>query len=166
MESSSITLFFQGEGLIGFEEVTIDQDSAGQVLLERIIAVRALPGDSWALFVEDEDEAVDLNVSLRERGIKHRHRMHVHRCRKIDVRAEYNNENRDHSFSPGTTVGKVKDYFIDKFKIDPMEAHKLALWYGEPPQIAEDDDHIGKFANSKSNCAVTMQLAPKVRPQG
>lgn len=161
----TITLFYQGEGVTAFEDISVSDDATVEVVIARLKEKHGWSGDDWFLFVEDEDSELDLAVILREHQIKHRHRVHVHRCKHIQVTVTYNNESKQHAVSPSTTVGKIKEYFIKLFTIDPVEAPKFALWYGEPAQIAGDEDHIGKFA-SHNGCSVSMDLAPKTRPQG
>ena len=105
---TSIDFFYQGEGIREIAHL----EPPGPHLRRRQGRDHRKHGldDETLIFLEDRDEPVDESWLLREHvghaGIK----VHVHRCRHVEVAVTFNGETVHHRFGPGTTVARVKPW--------------------------------------------------------
>jgi hypothetical protein len=167
-EKETIEVFLQGEGIAEVQLVKVSLDLTVRELIEKartIGTVSECEGAVPILLVEDSDEELKPESKLAEAGIGHRHRVHCHRCRRIEVTVNYNGEHRSHSFSPSTTVRKVKRWADDEFKLKGVDATEHALQICGTNKRPDEDVHIGSLAEFP-NCKLCFDLVPKKRVEG
>ncbi len=118
------------------------------------------------IFLEDCDEPLDELLLVREHtghvGVK----VHVHRCRHVEVAVTFNNETVHHPFGPGTTVARVKHWAAEhKFKMSPEEASEHVLQIKGTHDRPAPGTHLGTLA-ACPKCAVAFDLVPDQRVNG
>src|SRR5262245_44266259 len=104
---TTIDVFYQGEGVaeIGHVEVDAEQTFAG---LKALLSTKhGLAGDIL-IFLENGDEPIAELLVVREHAGAHGLKVHVHRCRHVEVAVTFNGETVHHRFGPGATVARVK----------------------------------------------------------
>lgn len=129
-------------------ELVLDEEPAGRV---------------W---IEEVDEEVDLDITLEEAGIRHRHHVHRGRCRRVEVFVRFNGEFiRD--FGPGTTIKTVYRWVSgpDAANLSPEQAAKHVLAVPGADHFLADSVHIGSLVQPGS-CSVTLDLLPRERFEG
>jgi hypothetical protein len=144
------------------EESTITE------LVEIIVATGGLEskvdGEIF-VFTEDCDEPVEHHRKLSECEIRHRHHIHCHRCRKVQVSVFYNGEHHE-TFGPATTVKRVLKWAIKAFKLSPTDAaDKILVLKGHDGEELSLDAHIGSFTQPH-HCSVELCLTAPVEVQG
>lgn len=117
--------------------------------------------EEWCACVEDGDDVLARDCKL-EHG-KHK-RIHICRCKKVEVAVIYNGVTKTHPFAPGTTLRKVIEWARDKFNIDKKEKLVLRLGSAEAEPL-DPDSHVGSYV-SHPPCQVTFYLTPKVKIEG
>lgn len=117
--------------------------------------------EEWSVCVEDSDEEL-AHDHLLEHG-KHK-RIHVCRCRKVEVSVTFNGVTKSHPFRPGATLRKVIEWARDKFGVDKKEKLVLRLDSAESEPL-DPDSHVGSYVHHP-HCNVTFYLTPKVRIEG
>lgn len=117
--------------------------------------------EEWCICVEDSDEELAHDCRL-EHG-KH-HRIHICRCKKVEVGVIFNGVTKTHPFPPGTTLRKVIEWARDKFGVDKKEKLVLRLGSTESEPL-DPDSHVGSYVHHP-HCEVTFYLTPKIKIEG
>ncbi len=159
---NAINVHFGGQKEVcGFE--LAEQETVGS-LIKRLCKEGYLgefKPEEWSICVEDSDEELAHDCRL-EPG-KHK-RIHICRCKIVEVSVIFNGVTQSHPFRPGTTLRNVIQWARDKFTVDKKE--KLVLRLDNPESEPLDpDSHVGSYV-SHPHCHVTFYLTPSVKIQG
>src|SRR4051812_18054803 len=88
---NSIDVFYQGEGVAGIEHTEFPANTTFAALKAQLAKKHGL-GNDVLVFIEDDEEAADNGKHLGQfagpTGVK----LHLHRCRHIEVKVTFNNE--------------------------------------------------------------------------
>ncbi len=162
----TIQLFLQFEGHRPIELVHIDENATVADLLAA--AIRAgLPGDrkdGALVFLHDGDAPLASDTTLHEAGLCNKHRVHVHRCRKVEVTLHFNERKEKLEVPPAATVDKVKKEFVKKIHMSPVDATEHVLQLCGTADRPEPDTHIGSLVCGC--CEVCFDLVPIKRIEG
>lgn len=166
--TETIEIYVQGENLPTIHLVPLPRNGKVRDIVEAARA-KGLPaatdGHDVAVLIEDEEVELNQECGLGESGIKHRHNVHCHRCRRVHVSVTYNGTEKSHSFSSSTTVAKVKQWADDQFHLQGVDATEHALQVCDTRDRPSDEIHIGTLAQHP-DCQVCFILAPKQRVEG
>jgi hypothetical protein len=168
MSDKTIELFLQGEGINDIKLIRVPHDCKVRELIEKIQAeTGAAQSETGEMFLllEDHDDELHPDASLNESGIGHRHRIHCHRCRRIEVTVNFNSESKSHTFSPSSTIKKIKHWADEQFKLKGVDATEHALQLCGTNTRPDEDVHIGSLVRSP-NCKLCFDLVPKKRVEG
>lgn len=168
--SEIIEVFLQIEGVTEVKLVRVPQNGTVRDLLE---AARAngitVPnsGENVVVLLEDSDEVLELDKKLKEVGIGHRHRVHCHRCRRVEVTVNFNGRAESKAFPSSTTVKRVKKWADakDQFDLKGVDATDHVLQICGTNVRPDEDTHIGTLVRHPS-CKLCFDLVPKVRVEG
>lgn len=161
--AAEIDVFVQAEGCEpGL--VRLPEGSTLLVLAEELRR-RGRVIDETVVFFEEDGEVEILEVHREEFQLKHRHRIHHHRCRQVQVSVQFNGTTLSHTFRPGATIAKVKGYFVSKLGMTPVDAAEQALQIQGTTIWPDEDTHVGTLTNG-STCSVAFNLMPKHRVHG
>lgn len=118
------------------------------------------------VMIEEVDEPVDLDITIVEAGIGHRHHVHRGRCRRDLVKVRYN-DTKDREFHPQATIRRVFDWATSKevFNLTPEQKAEHVLALPGADHYLDWEVRIGTLAG-KGSCEVTLDLAPKSRFEG
>ena len=162
---SSIDVFYQGEGVNGVEHVEVPEGETIASLKAQLAKKHGL-GEEVFVFIEDDEEPSDSGKHLGRiagpAGVK----IHLHRCRRIEVKVTFNNENVEHKFAPGTTVARVKKWAAEqKFGMSPEEAGEHVLQLAGTKDRPSASTHIGALVTHRK-CELAFDLVPDERING
>lgn len=164
---TEIELFLQGEGIPQIVLVRVpDQGTVHDII--QAAQPHGLPSggaEAVLVFVEGQDEPLDERTTLAAAGIRARGRVHVHRCRKVEVEVNFNGRDKSHRFSPSTTIAEVKVWADKEFKLTGVDATEHALQRCGTTERPSDDTHIGSLV-AAGTCALCFDLIPKQRVEG
>lgn len=169
--NETVEIFVQGEGVPEIQLVRVPRDGTVRDVIKAVRANTAggtsLPGadEEIVVFLEDSERELGLDARLREAGVGHRHRLHCHRCRRIEVSVSFNGESRSRSFPPSQTVAKVKRWADDQFGLKGVDATEHALQVCGTGSRPDEDVHIGALVRHPS-CKLCFDLVPKKRVEG
>lgn len=118
------------------------------------------------LSVEDDDDdahghATHVKHLKKEYGV----RVHLHRCKHVDVRVRFGAEDVHHKFRPATTVGRVRLWAGEKFCMAPGDIAEHVLQIAGTTEQPDVDTHIGTLTKCPQ-CEVTFDLVPAHRING
>lgn len=118
-----------------------------------------------SVWLEDADEPLAVDSSLTAARVADRAHVHVSRCHRVVVTIRFGGDSKEHKFAPGATVNKVFHWAVGKqgFDLPKTERATHTLGVTGTSTEADRDAHVGSLA---VNCAVSFDLAPKVRYAG
>jgi hypothetical protein len=119
------------------------------------------------IWIEEVDEAIDLDITLEAAGIRHHHHVHRGRCHRVEVVVRFNGSNYEHTYGPGTTIKTVQKWAFGPKVADlsPEQAAKHVLAIPGADHFLEDGVHIGSLVTPGS-CEVVLDLLPRSRFEG
>ena len=163
-----VHLFVQGEGLGQIQLISIGADATVRDLLTELAAKfcgEYATGGDFAVTLEDDDREIALASTLKAAGLTNRKRVHVHRCKKVQVSVNFNGSTITDDLPPSTTVKKVKRWADKAFDIDKIDAVEHALQICGTSDRPDEDVHIGTLT-THATCSVCFDLVPKKRGEG
>lgn len=148
----------------GAEDPDLVEVDGGQLVRELLVV-----GDGRGaelVMIEESDEPLDLDITIEQAGIRHRHHVHRGRCRRIDVSVRYN-ETKRHEFHPMATIRRVFEWAVGKdgFNLTPEQKAEHVLALPDADHYLDWEVRIGTLV-TPGTCAVTLDLAPKSRFEG
>ena len=160
-------ILLQGEGIPDIQFVRLGRDKGVSELLAAAAAHRKGEFDGeFHVFGEDAEQplALDDPVPASEHGEPLR--LHVHRCRSVEVAVTFNGVTKGHRFGPGKTVGSVKKWAaIRAFGMTPDDAAEHVLQLSGTTDRPEPDTHIGSLVTCP-HCRLEFDLVPLKRVEG
>ena len=164
---AEIELFLQGESISQIVLVTVPEHGTVRDIIDaaRAHGLRTEGTETPLVFLEGEDEPLAEGAALETSGVRPRGRVHVHRCRKVQVTINFNGREKSHRFSPATTVGVVKAWADEKFGLSGVDATEHALQRCGTTERPSEDTHIGSLVRA-GDCALCFDLVPKQRVEG
>jgi hypothetical protein len=160
-----IDLFYQGEGIGEIAHIEFDADATFAVLKARLVEKHGVPHGAF-LFLEDEDEPLDEDILIRDRATAKGLKVHIHRCRHVEVTVTFNGETVERRFSPSATVARVKRWAAaDKFGMSEEEAGEHVLQIAGTHDRPAPGTHIGALTDGKV-CGLAFDLVPDERVNG
>lgn len=160
-------ILLQGEGIPDIQFVKLSRDKCVSELLMTAAKHRKdeLDGE-FHVFAEDADEPLALDSPLPASEHGEPVRLHVNRCRSVEVAVTFNGETKEHRFGPGKTVDSVKKWAaIKAFGMTPEDAAEHVLQLAGTTDRPEPDTHIGSLVTSP-HCELRFDLVPLKRVEG
>lgn len=161
----SIDIFYQREGSREIEHLDISSEITFGALKALLIAKHGLE-EGAALFIEDVDAAVDDEQALHGHAGRAGVKVHLHRCRHIEVTVSFNGKTVEHRFGPGSTVARVKKWAAEtKFGMSPEDASEHVLQIVGTHDRPPPGTHLGSLATCP-HCRIAFDLVPDQRVNG
>lgn len=162
---TSIDIFYQGEGICEVDHIEVGSDDTFAIVKAAIIEKHGLAAEVL-LFLEDCDEPIVETLIVREHGRPAGVKVHLHRCRHVEVGVTFNGEIVHHRFGPGTTIAHVKRWAaVDKFNMTEEEATEHVLQIAGTQDRPSPGTHVGSLAACPT-CRVAFDLVPDQRING
>ena len=167
---TDIELFLQGETI---REISLIRVPANGTIGDILRAARengfALAGDDQTIIVQKEnaEEVLALDLPLETAGITHRSRLHLHRCRFLEVTVHFNGRHIQQQFPPSTTIEQVKRWAVGKegFQLHELDATEHVLQICSSQQRPDEDIHIGTLVQFPQR-SLCFDFVPKQRVEG
>ena len=128
---------------------------------------KAHGGEGASVWLEDEEEGLELDAVLTEVDVTERSHIHVSKkCKRITVTVRYGGDERLKEFAPGATIAKVFKWATGKkgFDLTATERAKHTLGICGTNTEPDKSEHVGSLANPA--CTLCLDLAPKERFEG
>lgn len=162
---TTIDVFYQGDGIREIEHIEISADE-NFAALRKVLAEKHGLAPDVLLFLEDGEEPVSEVLIVREHAGPAGVKVHVHRCRHVEVTVTFNGETVHHRFGPGTTVARVKRWAAEKkFGMSEEEATEHVLQIAGTQERPAPGTHLGTLATCPK-CHVAFDLVPDQRVNG
>ena len=170
-EMTTTRVYIQSEHFNGVKLLEIDESASIADL--KTAALQSLPAgtDTTGLELWVEEDAHEDNSTQTPRETvkdlikKHGVRVHLHRCKHIDVSVRFGAEEVHHKFSLATTVGHVRQWAGRKLGMQPADIAEHVLQIVGTNEQPDIDVHIGTLTKCPK-CAVAFDLVPAHRING
>jgi len=123
-------------------------------------------GSDAAVWVEEFDEEVDLDINFEQAGIGHRHHVHRGHCRHVEVMVRFN-RTFERAFGPAATIKRVYAWASgpNGANLSPEQAARHVLAIPGADHFLDSGVHIGSLV-TPGTCSVTLDLLPRERFEG
>lgn len=161
----TIDLFYQGEGLGEIAHLELEAEVTFAALKALLAEKHGALQDAM-LFLEDQDEPFDDSTLISEYAGAQGLKIHIHRCRHIEVAVTFNGETVDRRFPPSATIARVKRWAAErKFGMSDDEAGEHVLQISGTHDRPAPGTHIGTLTDGKV-CALGFDLVADERVNG
>lgn len=92
-------------------------------------------------------------------------RVHVGRCKKVEVTVRYFGKSKARKFAPSARIKRVKNWATKVFEVPAAEAARHSLRLPDSTEELAADVHVGTLV-VKGTCAVVLDLVPSDRING
>ena len=126
------------------------------------------PEDSEVfVFIENTEIPLELGVKIDETVLVPRIRVHIHRCKGVEVTVNFNQDEKKGFFPPSVTVDWVKEWSVgkDQYDMSPVDAAEHVLQVCNSTYRPDEDVHIGTLVKF-SDGTLCFDLVPKQRVEG
>lgn len=165
--TKNVDVFYQGEGIREIEHIEIGSHHSFSDLKAELASKHGMGTEPEVLmFIEDRDEPIDGDVLVREHAEACIIKIHVHRCRHIEVTVTFNGETVEHRFGPGTTIARVKRWAAEhEFGMSPEDASEHVLQIAGSDERPAPGTHLGSLVRH-GKCRLAFDLVPDERVNG
>jgi len=169
----SIDVFIQGHGLPEIVVLTADSRESVSTVVGRI-EHPAAKEVGLLVFLEDALAPLEGGMIIEELvpvascvdGCFDSLRLHITKCKHVEVGVRFNGPIADRRFSPGATVGRVHHWAArDAFHMAERDAAEHVLQIRGTNVRPDREVHIGALAHHGA-CAVAFDLVPRKRVEG
>ena len=162
---TTVDVFYQCERIREIEHLEIDDGHSISAI--KALIVQKHGGDpAMLLFLEDGDEPLDEATLVATLGCVSGLKLHLHRCRHVEVAVTFGGETVHHSFRPGATIARIKCWAAErKFGMTEEEASEHRLQITGTQDRPAPGIHIGTLATCPA-CRVSFDLVPDERING
>lgn len=161
-------VYIQSEHFSDIKLVEIDDHATIDDL--KHAAIELLPPgtdvSALTLSVEDDDDEAHAHAThVKHLKKEHGIRVHLHRCKHVEVSVRFGAEVADHQFSPATTVGRVRLWAGHELGMQPGDIAEHVLQIAGTNEQPDVDVHVGTLTKCPE-CSVTFDLVPAHRING
>lgn len=161
---TQLKLFLQVEGRRSIELIHVLEDAGADAVLAAAAAL-GVAVEGAMVFAGDDEEPLQADKPLHHQGVKDKHRVHVHRCKKIKVSLHYaDTPEARHEFAPTATVNRVKHWYVRELKMSPVDASEHVLQITGTTDRPDPDVQIGALVSGR--CELAFSLVPVKRVEG
>lgn len=172
MTMQTINIFLQGHGVSDIMVLQAKPDDTIAEVLPKFEHVE-LKRDDLLVFLEDIPAALDLDAVVEELlpltaddEALGPLRLHITRCRHVEVVVRFNGEDAARRFPPSATVERVRRWAARRaFDLSPRDAAEHVLQIQGTTTRPDRDVHIGTLTKDET-CAVAFDLVPNKRVEG
>jgi hypothetical protein len=160
-------ILLQGEHIPDIQFLEFGREKSIRDLLATAAKHRKCEAEGeFHVFAEDGDEPLALDDPLPRSENGQPVRLHVHRCRRVEVTVTFSGMTKENKFAPGRTIASVKKWAaIKAFGMDPADAAEHVLQLAGTTDRPEPDTHIGSLVTCP-HCQLAFDLVPLKRVEG
>jgi hypothetical protein len=159
------TVFIAVEGHDRLIEVDLPNNASIEIIQTFVKEAGIEIDKEFILFHDEDDEPVEWPGNQRPGHIKQGAKLHLARCRKIEVTVHYLDQTERHRFAPGTRVRRVKAWSVKHFKLAERDAAEHVLQICDSTDRPPTDTPLHKLAK-RGHCELCFDLVPDVRVEG
>jgi hypothetical protein len=161
-----IEIYLHGAGTTEEKIMHVSEDATVRDVLDAAKNAGLHVDADTILLVEDSEDELRDDARLCDHGIRHKHHLHCHQCRAVDVAVTFNGRTKSHKFTPSRKVKGVLKWAVGAFELHGVDAENKELRIGgDTGTILQSQQHIGSFVHAPK-CHVDLYLTAIVEVQG
>jgi hypothetical protein len=161
----SHTVFIAVQGHDRLFEVDLPDNASIEIVHATLKEAGIEIEEEFNLFHEEDEDPIEWHGHKRPEQIKHGAKLHLARCRKIDVTIHYLEHTKHHRFAPGARVRRVKAWAVEHFKLAERDAAEHVLQSCNSTDRPPTDTPLHKLAK-RGHCELCFDLVPDIRVEG
>lgn len=161
-------VYVQSEHFPDIKLVEIDDDATIEELKRAVLALLPPGTDATELTLSVEDDDNDAHAAATHvKHLKKEHgvRVHLHRCKQVEIHVRFGAEVVHRQFRPAATVGRVRLWAGHKLDMAPGDIAEHVLQIAGTNEQPDVDIHVGTLTKCPQ-CSVTFDLVPAHRING
>lgn len=161
-------VYTQSEHFPDIKLIEIDDEATIEELKRAVLALLPPGTDATELTLSVEDDDDDAHAGATHvKHLKKEHgvRVHLHRCKHVDVHVRFGAEVVHRQLRPAATVGRVRLWAGHKLGMVPGDIAEHVLQIAGTTEQPDVDIHVGTLTKCPQ-CSVTFDLVPAHRING
>lgn len=160
-----ITVFIAVQNHDRLVEVDLPDNASVEIIHATVKEAGIEIEEDFILFHDEDDEPIEWHGHKRPDHIKHGAKLHLTRCRKIEVTIHYLDKTDRHHFAPGARVRRVKAWAVKHFKLAERDTAEHVLQLCNSTDRPSTDTPLHKLTKH-GHCELCFDLVPDVRVEG
>jgi len=158
-------LFVHVEGKVDIAEVPLPELITEAEVYGALEKAGLLTGTDLLIFIDEAEECLSKESHGQAEGAKHGARVHVSRCRRLEVTVHFLNQTIERSFPPGTRVRTVKAWAANEFHVSHKDAaeHVLQICHSKERPVSDTPLHS---LLHDCGCSICFDFVPEKRVEG
>ena len=161
---SKITVFVQVYGTSKIHELALAEALTVAELDAELKKHGIAVDEDTVIFVDDTVEHESREPHRPISSMKHGSRVHVSRCKKIEVTVNFVGQDAKHHFVPGQRVRAVKDWAVKHYHLAPKDAADHVLQIFKSSDRPASDTPLNQLVHD--TCAICFDLVAEKRIEG
>lgn len=161
-----IEIYLHSAGTTEERIIKVPEDATIRDVLEAAQKAGITVDADTFLIAEDTDDELPGDARINDHGVKHKHHLLCHRCRKVEVSVTFNGTVKSRKFAPSRKAKQVLKWAVEAFELIGVDAENKELRVsGANGTILQSQQHIGSFVHSP-HCSLDLYLTAIVEVQG
>lgn len=167
---SSIRVYVQSAHFSDIKLVEVDEHATLDDLKQAALALLPAGTDTSGLSFSLEDDDAEEEHDSSQRRVKdlnpgHGVRVHLHRCKHVQVEVRFSGRTEQHRFRPATTIGRIRQWSGRRFGMKAGDIAEHVLQVAGTNDQPDMDTHVGALVQHP-HCAIVFDLVPAHRING
>jgi len=162
---TTFNLFVQEQGQPAIREIVVEEVITGRGLHEALVAVGIALTDDTLVFLDEVETPLDRHGDESIGHLHHGHRVHVRRCRHIEVTVNYLERQIQQKFAPSRRLRAVKAWAVSEFSLDHKDAAEHVLQVCSSEKRPPVDTPLHTLLHGH-HCHLCFDLVPEKRVEG
>ncbi len=164
-ELNKNTIFVQCQGHAGLIEAELPTEPTLEGMRSVLKKAGVAINEDTHIFIDEAEEpAGEMDKELFGH-LKHGDRIHITKCRQIEVSVNYLDQTASRRFGPGKKLKAVKKWIVRKFNIDSVDAGEHVLQICGGTTQPAPDTPLSELVDSAC-CSVCLDFVPDKRVEG
>ena len=162
---SKMVVFIQVQGRHNIAEVEISTPATVGVIHDAIRTLGIELDDDMVIFIDESERHEHDDHSAEIHNLRHGCRIHLTRCKKIEVRVHFLDKTIHRAFPPGARVRSVKQWAVSELMINPTDAGEHILQLCDSTRQPPTDTRLAELVEACA-CDTCFDLVPEKRVEG
>lgn len=158
-------VFIQVQDREGLLEMDLPLPPTAEQMRDALAALDIVLDGDTHVFVDDDDEPLQLKGRAVLERIRRGCRLHIVKCRKVKVAVNFLDKTEEKAFAPGARVKKVKAWAVKQFGLDGNDAAEHVLQLCGTTDRPGSDTPLHALTRHGA-CTVCFDLVPEKRVEG
>jgi hypothetical protein len=158
-------IFIQVHGRPEILEAELSEAATVGELYDALAAAGIEMNAETFIFIDEAEEHQTGERNHPIHGIRHGSRIHVCHCKRIKTTVHFLHNTAEREFAPGARVRAVKEWAVEKLKLNPKDAAEHVLQLCNSTKRPPSDTRLNELVQ-RHECAVCFDLVPEKRVEG